>query len=62
MLQSMGLQRVKHDWATKQQQATLLECRICVCSVAKLYFTVCDPVDCQTGSSVHRISQPRVVE
>ena len=31
-LQSMGLQRVKHDWVTKQQ-STLLECRnMCVFS------------------------------
>ena len=33
------------------------------CSVAKLYPTLCDPMDCiLTGSSVHGISQAKVLE
>ena len=37
--------------------------RVYVCLVAKLYLTLCDPVDCSLpGSSVHRISQARTLE
>ena len=33
------------------------------CSVAQLYPTLCDPVDCSPpGSSVHRILQARILE
>ena len=35
----------------------------CCCLVAKLYLTLCDPVDCSPPvSSVHRISQARILE
>ena len=35
----------------------------CCCWVAKLYLTLCDPMDCSPpGSSVHGISQARILE
>ena len=35
---------------------------LCVCSVAKLRLTLCDPMDCSPpGSSVHGISQARIL-
>ena len=34
----------------------------CCCSVAKLCLTLCDPTDCPPGSSVHGISQARILE
>ena len=37
--------------------------RILCCSVAKLCLTLCSPMDCSTpGSSVHGISQTRILE
>ena len=46
-LQSMGLQRVRHDWATS---LTFIQWRICCCcccsSFAKLCLTLCDSTDC----------------
>ena len=34
-----------------------------VCSVAQSHLTLCDPMDCSLpGSSVHRISQARILE
>ena len=37
--------------------------RYCVCSVAKLCLTLCNPVDCHPpGSSVHGIFQARILE
>ena len=54
-LQSMGSQRVQHDWAAKHiacMHAKLLQ----------LYITLCDPVDCSPpGSSVHEILQERIL-
>ena len=36
---------------------------LCVCSVASTSLTLCDPLDCSPpGSSVHRISQARILE
>ena len=44
-LQSMGSQRVRHDWATKHTQFS---------SVAQWSLTLCNPVDCSTpGLPVH---------
>ena len=52
ILQSMGSQRVIHDWATKLNWTK-------VASVLSL----CDPMDCSPpGSSVHGILQVRVME
>ena len=44
-LQSTGLQRVRHNWATKQQQQT----DSCYCSVAKSCLTLCDPMGCSAS-------------
>ena len=36
---------------------------LCVCLVAQWYLTLCSPTDCSPpGSSVHRISQARILE
>ena len=36
---------------------------VCVCSVVQLCLTLCDPVGCSLpGSSVHRISQARILK
>ena len=36
---------------------------LCVCLVAQWYLTLCSPTDCSpSGSSVHRISQARILE
>ena len=36
---------------------------VCVCSVAQWYLTLCSPMDCSPpGSSVHGISQARILE
>ena len=40
-LHSMGSQRVRHNWETKQRLC-------CCCLVAKLCLRLCDPVDCST--------------
>ena len=49
VLQSMGLQRVRHDWATE-----LNELKSCL--------TLRDPMECNlSGSSVHGISQARIL-
>ena len=59
MLQSMGLQRVGHDWATERQQFD----SVCVCSVAQSCPTLGDPVGCSPPApSVHGILQARVLE
>ena len=52
VLQSMGSQRVRHNWVTEQQQQITQACLI-----------LCDRVDCSPpGSSVHGISQARILE
>ena len=69
VLQSMGSQRVRHDWVTKltetcedyfndlKRHSTIL----CVC--VPLCLILCDPVGCSfQGSSVHGISQARILE
>ena len=36
---------------------------LCLCSVAQLHLTLCNPMDCRPpGSSVHRIFQARILE
>ena len=53
-LQSMGSQRVEHDWATELNWTD---------SSFQWYLTLCDPMDCITpGSSVHGILQERILE
>ena len=67
MLQSMVLQRGKHDWANwtelngnKRKQNKILWCS---CLVAKSYWTLWWLMDYNTpGSSVHRISQAWIPE
>ena len=37
--------------------------KCCCCLVAKSFLTLCDPIDCNPpGSSIHRISQARILE
>ena len=61
VLQSMGSQRVGHNWVTKQQQFYL-----CVLACVLSHFChvwLCDPMDCSPpGSSVHGILQTRILE
>ena len=53
-LQSMGSQRVRHNWASEYRQFS---------SVAQSCPTLCDPMDCSLpGSSVHGILQPGKLE
>ena len=50
MLQSMGLQRVGHDWATEKLQQHLLH----VCGsglVTKPCWILCNPMDCSLPGS-----------
>ena len=72
MLQSMGQQRVRHDWATELNwqypRSTPPRCSsptasYCCCLVTKLCLTHCNPMDCSPPSStVHGISQARILE
>ena len=74
MLQSMGCQRLIHDWVTEQQNLLLTEIFLSKASlklfilywkmlVAKSCPTLCDPMDCSPpGSSVHGILQERILE
>ena len=56
MLQSMGSRRVRHNLVTKQIY-------VFVCARAQLCLTFCKPLDCSLlGSSVHGISQARILE
>ena len=53
-LQSMGSQRVRHDWVTSLT--------LCAKSLQSC-LTFCDPMDCSPpGSSVHGILQARILE
>ena len=50
VLQSMGSQRVGHDWATELTE-----------SLSQIQ--ICDPMDCSMpGSSIHGISQARILK
>ena len=81
LLQSIGSQRVRHDWATEQQQWKQMEWNsfvqirevkhqlaiqcVCVCVFvcAQSCPTLCTPMDhSPPGSSVHGISQERILE
>ena len=60
VLQSMGSQRVRHDWATELNWTYFY---YYCCSDAQLCLTLCDPVNCSLpGSSVHGILQARILE
>ena len=63
-LQSMGSLRVGHDWSNlAAAAAATLRYSISACSDAKLCLTLGNPMDCSlTGSSVHGISQARILE
>ena len=55
MLQSLGWERVRHEWAAEQQPQTWNEP---VSEVAQLCPTLCDAMDCSLPvSSVHGIFQ-----
>ena len=59
LLQFMGSQKVGHDWAT---ELNWTECST-VCVRAQSGPTLCNPMDCSLpGSSVHGISQARILE
>ena len=64
-LQSMGLQRVGHDWSDLAAVAVLWKKRrLCsklppVSSVAQSCLTLCNPTDCSTpGLPVHQLPEP----
>ena len=73
-LQSMGLQRVKRDWASKQHEKQSQSGRIWTSNsslircgqtdnVSHSAMSVCDPMGCSSwGSSVHGILQARILE
>ena len=55
MLQSMGSQRVGHDWETELSWTGLYLLEVSHCSVAKLCPTLCNPMDySMPGFSVHQ--------
>ena len=69
-LQSMGSQRVRHDWATSlslkyiytQKYTDDTPCVLCA-KLLQSCPTLCHPMDCiPLGSLVHRILQPRILE
>ena len=64
-LQSMGSQRVEHDWGTNIFTFFILQQLLIsgVCSVTQLCPTLCDSMDSSLpGSSVDRILQSRILE
>ena len=53
-LQSMGLQIVRHNWATNTFTSLSAYIHLSISSVPQLYPTLCDPMDCSTpGLPVH---------
>ena len=71
-LQSMGSQRVRHDWRDSRQHnlppysgiyfTQFLNHEDMVVVVAQLCLTLCGPMDCSPlGFSVHEISQARIL-
>ena len=66
VLQSMGSQRVGHDWVTELNspwEILLVMWVQVLCLVAQLYPTLWDSMDCSPpGSSVHGILQARILE
>ena len=62
MLQFMGSQRVRQDWATEQQQFHSPSWKNC-CLVAQSHTTLCDPMNYSpSGSSLHGSLQARKLE
>ena len=58
-MRSLPLSKCIWDIVQKFSKVFYLRC----CFVAKLYLTLCDPMNCSPpGSSVHRISQARILE
>ena len=50
-------------WFQPYAVLLLLSVSVCVCSVAQLCLTLCDPIDCSpTATSVHGILQTRILE
>ena len=65
MLQSMGSQRARHDWATElnRTEHTHIHIYICVHIHIQLCLTLWNPIDCGTPDSfVQGISQARILE
>ena len=71
MLQSMGLQRVGHDWVTKHSTAhwssshnkeILCSSVPSCCSVAKLCATLCNPMDCSMQASLPFTLSPSLLK
>ena len=62
MLQSMGSQSIRHNWATELTECIKKE-RKKDSEVAHSCPTLCNPIDCSPpGSSVHGILQARILE
>ena len=66
-LQSMGLQKVRHESVTQQTEDMWLtfvdRFRVRISEVSQSCPTFCNPMDCSLpGSSVHGILQARVQE
>ena len=63
VLQSMGSQRVGHDWATELNWTEMFYWRWSWKLVTQSCPTLCDPMGCSLpGSSIHGIFQARVLE
>ena len=81
VLQSMGLQWVRHDWSSELNWVFIIRCNysgfllkawgaswdylpfVCVLSHFTHIWLFCDPMNCsQPGSSVHGLSQIRILE
>ena len=62
-LQSMGLQRVRHDWVTEQNWTEVtLFLNEWMDEVAQFCPTLCNPMDCSLPrSSIHGIFQARIL-
>ena len=65
-LQSVGSQRVRHDWVTSLDFTSYIYIsgKFGVCAkLLQLCLTLCDPIQCSPlGSSVCGILQPRILE
>ena len=67
-LPSMGLYRIRRDWsnlaiaAAATTASNQVSFSLCWCLVTKSCLTLCDPMGCRPGSSVHGISQARIME
>ena len=70
VLRFMGLQRVRHDWATElnwlkysfSSCMTRMSCCVHACTITKSCSTLCDPMDCRPpSSSVYGIFPARIL-